>query len=196
MIKTNIGKILRVAIVAGFSYVAYIVAFTLINNILPLIKNISMAQVYSINTSLLILDGIVIIIAGYIISFFSVEKFMIVCLFILVIVESVLFWIIQTASIEEINLMRILVVIFGVSFAVALEVWIANITDNCDEEKYLINGLGQSLGLEIFGRTTVIASLYYFNFAGNFMLSSVYIILLALCAIYSIYSYPKLTKQS
>jgi len=65
--KTNIGKILRVAIVAGFSYVAYIVAFTLINNILPLIKNISMAQVYSINTSLLILDGIVIIIAGYII---------------------------------------------------------------------------------------------------------------------------------
>ena len=194
IIKNNTSRILRIAIVYGFSYTSYPVAFTLINSILPVIKNISIAQILEFNTKLLLLDGAMIVAAGYIISFLNTEKLIIACIFALAIAESVLFWIVPAADIETINLMRVLVVILGVFLMLVKKVWIADITDDCDEEKYLINGLGQSIGIETLGRTIVVLSLFYFNFAGNFMLSGIYVMLLALCAIYSIYSYPKSIK--
>jgi MFS family permease len=190
IIKSSKAKILRIGILNGFSYISYPISFTIINSILPITKSISISQALTLNTYLIILDGCVIPIAGLILKNIKVEKFMICCALCLVSFASFLLWFLPTASVHEITLMRILVVMTGVPFSIALKIWTANVTDVCGPEKYLITALGGGIGMELLGRSTIVISLFMFQHRGNFLPYIAYIIILGVSAIYCLKSYP------
>jgi MFS family permease len=194
VVKGNKSKIVRIAIICGFSYLTYPIALHLPNSLLPISKEISMSEILRLNTYLTIFDGTMIVLAGYIVKFISIERFMIACGILLALCECALFWIIPTASIDQITLMRVLVMAAGVPFSIAAKIWVANITDSCAKERYLISAIGGSVGMGILGRTLIVWSLSIYNMSGNFMLPILYVAILCACSIYSIYSYPRLVK--
>jgi MFS family permease len=191
LIRINKEKILKIGIIYGFSYLSYSISFTIITSFLPLAKTISVTDALKLNTYLIIIDGMIVPIAGYLINFVNVEKFMISCSFFLVLFSCILLWILPTANLADLFLVRILLIIIGVSLSIALKIWVANITDSYGEEKYLINALGGGLGMEILGRSITFWYLIMFTRYGNFIPCIIYVILLGIAAIYSIYSYPK-----
>lgn len=191
IIKLNKGKILRIALIYGFSYITYPLAFAITNSILPITKGISIAETFRLNTYLTIFDGLMIVVSGYILKFINLERLMIICSILLAFLASVLFWIIPAASVKEIMLMRILVIAVGIPFSIAVKVWITNATESCRKERYLISAIGGSIGMEVLGRSLIVWSLSFYNAYGNFILPIVYVIFLCPCAIYCIYSYPR-----
>jgi MFS family permease len=195
IIKTNKEKILRIGILNGFSYISYPVSFTIINAFLPLTKNVSIAEALTLNMYLVIFDGILIPISGYILKFVNISKFMVTCAIFLSFFLGLVLWILPTASVEEITFARVLLIMAGIPFSIALKIWVADVMDLCGEEKYLICALGGGLGMELLGRNITVLSLFLFNIFGNFILCIVYIFVLGLLAIYSICSYPKTAKN-
>jgi MFS family permease len=191
IIKSAKAKILRIGILNGFSYLSYPISFTIINTILPIVKDISISQALELNTYFILLDGCVIPIAGLILKNIKVEKFMIICACLLIICSWILLWLLPASTIEQITLMRSFVVITGVSFSVALKIWTANVTDAHGAEKYLINALGGGIGMELLGRSSAVIALFTFQFFNNFLLYIIYVIVLGISAIYCLISYPK-----
>jgi hypothetical protein len=147
-----------------------------------------------LNTNLLIFDGLMIVLSGYFLSFFKIEKFLLVCSFIIIIFQIILLSIIPFASLDIIMYVRVLLITFGVPFAIALKVWLANVTDSHGQEKYFITALGTGIGIEILGRTIIVGSFYIFNLYKNFTLLIIYVVCLYLVALYCLLTYPKTTQ--
>ena len=192
--KTHKEKIFKIAILCGFSYISYPVCFVIMTSMLPLIKDISVAQVMQINTYLIIFDGLVIAISGYCLQFVNLEKFMIVCATILLLLELILLGVTPVCDIEKITLIRVLLIAMGVPFALSLKIWLANVMDVFGDEKYFISSIGVGMGVEILGRIVTILSLYTFYLYENFICSMIYISVLFVGAIYAIRTYPYKSK--
>jgi hypothetical protein len=192
--SSNRQKIIRIAILCGFSYISYPVCFVIMTAILPLIKDISLAQVIKINSNLIIFDGLIIIASGYFLQFVRLKTFMIICAIILLFCEFLLLWMVPYCSIGQLTLIRMLLIAVGVPFSLSLKIWLANVMDDFGDEKYFINSIGVSLGTELFGRSITVLSLYTFHLYENFIYSMIYISIIFVGAIYSICSYPYKSK--
>jgi MFS family permease len=190
----NKVKLLKIAILCSFSYISYPICFVITNAVLPLIQDISIASVIDISTYLIIFDGLIICAAGYLLSKVDLQRFMVLCAVTLALLECCLLFVLPSASCQVITILRVLLIIVGVPFAVALKIWLANITDCCGEEKYLFTAVGLGFGVEILGRSIVVWSLYIFSLYANFSLAIAYVVLLAVCAIYSLVSYNQENK--
>jgi MFS family permease len=189
-LKNHKEKILKICILSGFSYISYPVCFVIMTSFLPFIKDISSAEMMRINSNLLIFDGLVIIASGYFLRFVNLKIFMIVCATILLFCEILLLWMATFASIEHITLIRMLLIAVGVPFVSAFRIWLANVMDVFGNEKYLISSTGVVTGVEMIGKSITILSIYTFHLYGNFICSMLYILVVFIGAIYSIYSYP------
>jgi hypothetical protein len=147
-----------------------------------------MTRVLEINTHIAMFNGLMIIISGYLTQYVNIGRFMIIASVVLIILETILFWILPFASIDEINIVRVLIIIVGIPFSTALRIWLANSTDSWGQEKYLITGIGGSLGIDILGRTLTFWSLSLFNISHHFAFSCAFVIIMGLASIYSIHS--------
>lgn len=194
--QSNKKKILKIAILCAFSYISYPVCFVIMTSILPFIKDISFAEVMKINTYLIIFDGIVIIASGYFLRLVKLQNFMILFATLLLVLELTLLWITPSASIEQITLVRMLLIAVGVPFAISLKIWLANVMDAFGDEKYFISSIGVGMGMEVLGRSITVLSFYTFHLYGNFICSMIYISLTFIGAIYVIYSYPYKSELS
>ena len=190
IIKINYSKIIRIAILSAFSYISAPICFVIINALVPLLQHVTISKMIVLNTYLLMFDGIMIIVSGYILSFVKIEKFLLYCSFLVLISQIVLLWIIPFASLQSIMIIRIMLITFGVPFAIALKIWLANITDTQGQEKYFITALGTGMGIEILGRTIIVGAFYIFGLYKNFTVLIAYVICLYLAAIYCLLSYP------
>lgn len=182
----NKGIIGRIMLLCGFSYLSYPLAFTMPNSLWPAISDIQISTALETYTLLVIFDGMVTVLAGYLLKFVKVEKFIPICAVILMFFEILLLVLITNASFAQINCLRLCVITFGVVFSLALKIWIANITDDYGNEKYLLNSVGGSIGMELLGRSFLPCSLYIFYNFSNFNLCICYVGLLGFSAIYAI----------
>ena len=195
-IKQHYNIILRIFILCGFSYLTYPMAFTIPNTLWPAVNITPISQSLKIYSYLVIFDGIVIIAAGYYLKFVKIEKFMPFCVIMLMILESSMFMLMNSASFIEINILRLLIIAFGVSFSIALKIWVVKIIDRYEHEKYLINSIGGAFGIEILGRPFLPYCLYIFHHYGNFHLCIVYTVLIGLAAIFALsYADDNTTKN-
>jgi hypothetical protein len=186
IVKEHKGLICKIAIMCGFSYITFPVAFTIANSILPAVKAVTIAKTLQINTCLTILDGAMIVIAGYMMQFMRLKHFMAACAVLLACFEMLLFWLMPTADVSQITLMRAMVILLGIPFSIALKIWVASMTEQCGKHKYLVSAIGGSMGMEILGRTLVIWSLSSFHFGGNFVLPMLYVALMCGAALWSL----------
>jgi MFS family permease len=188
IVRNNKLTILKISIISGFSYLMYPLISTIPNTMLTTLHNISIAQVFKINTYLTILNGVMLILTGYFIQYVNMKRLMIFSATMLLILQVILFWILPDGSLNQINFIRMLIVMVGIPFPVALSIWLANSTDHLGDEKYLITGIGGSFGMDILGKTLTFWSLAFFNLAQNFSLCITFVIIMGLASIYAIYS--------
>ena len=104
--------------------------------------------------------------------------------------------VIPYASQNQFVLLRMVIIILGVIFAIALDIWLAQNAKNYQQNRYFITALGVSIGNELLGRSILIISMLLFNMTGDFTCLMIYIMLLCSGTVYCIYSYPKLDDQT
>ena len=114
-----------------------------------------------INTYLLALDFIALPIFGFVASKIIREKVMIISSLGVVLFSIPLLSLLRDASLGEVLLVRVVFVIFGVSFFAPFHAWVQQLVpSNC---RYAIISLGYALGSQVIGSPTAAFALWCFK---------------------------------
>lgn len=162
-----------IIMVFSFSYITYSISFILLNNLIPLITNHSLATMMSLNSWLLVFDFIALIAIGFIIEKYDIVKVMYLSAIILAITCIPLWYFLSNAPLWYVAFTRIWFVILGVSFACPINLWCYNQIKS--DYKYSIVGLAESIGVAVFGKTNAAISLYIFHTTGTHNAIAVYL---------------------
>jgi MFS family permease len=171
--KTNV---LRIAIVNSFSHLTYVIPFITMNHIVPLITDIEMKTMMVLSSFLLVFDLITIPIIGIIISRFSARSVMLVASCVLAITIIPLWLWIDDASLFYITFVRVWIVIWGIIFLCPLNLWCSQ--QVLGDEKYIVVGIGGSLGASVIGKLTPSICLALFYYTNTHMSVALYIAVL------------------
>lgn len=178
IVTENKWKILQIIIISSFSYMTYIVPFVFLNKFVAALQPISDIAILTHNSALLVLDIILLPIFGIIAQKFTLHKWMSAMSGLLMVVIIPIFYSLQNASVIEISILKLVIIIIGVAFVAPMNAWIFDKLQG--KEKYLIMGLGYSIGTELLGRNTTVicwALWYHFN---NVFAPAMYIVILSL----------------
>lgn len=181
LIKINGGKLVRIILVNSFSYMTYAVPFIFLNTFIPELQpNITTQDMLTHNSLLLMLDVVLLLIAGFISEKFPYHKWMAIMSFLVCITAVPVFSVLQTASLTSIVLVRLWFIVLGVAFAAPLKAWFFKMLSG--DGRYLVLGIGYAVGSEILGRsTTVICWALWHNFH-NLLAPALYITILSAAA--------------
>ena len=185
VIKKNKFLVFNISCVSGFSFICYSLAFIFLNSYIPKINpNINVKQLLAINTALMLLDMILLPISGYLADKFNSTKYMTICAILMIISLFPIFYSIPYLSISQIILIRLWFVILGLMFTTPIYTWINQVAG--DKNKYILNGVGYSLGIEVFGRQTTFICLSIWHITNIYYAPVIYIMFINLLAIFSL----------
>lgn len=163
-LKEYKGAFLNIFLASGFCYTTYSLAFTLMNGYIPLITNLSKAQVMQVNTVLLLFDLFLLPCFGYLASRIGKEKVMLTGAIFLAIFAIPLFSLLNHANLATVIGVRIAIIIFGVAFSAPYYAWA--IEQVPPRHRYLILSLGGALGSQLIGTPTSAISLWLYKSLG------------------------------
>lgn len=177
IITKNRWKILQIIIISSFSYMTYIIPFVFLNKFISALQPVNDVAILTHNSALLVLDIILLPIFGIIAQRFTYHKWMSAMSALLMVIIIPIFYALPNASIIEITILKLFIVVIGVAFVAPMNAWFFEILQGND--KYLLMGLGYSIGTELLGRNTTVicwALWYHFN---NLLAPSMYIAVLS-----------------
>lgn len=119
----NRSSILRVALGTGFGHLTYSIPFVFMNTFIPLITKISLETMMLLNTTLLILDMLMIPLLGHWLVRFQATTVMVIASIALSLTIIPLFNGLPGASLEYVIFVRIWIVFWGVVFLCPLNFW-------------------------------------------------------------------------
>jgi len=180
VISTNRWKLLSVILVSSLSYVTYAVPFVFMNSFVPYILPITNAEMLEYNSLLTIFDVGLILIFGIFVDRFPHHKWMALFAGLVALTAIPLFYLLPEASLLGVNLIRAWIVILGVAYSAPLKAWFFKLIDS--DEKYLITGLGYTIGSELLGRNTTVICWSLFYYFQSPLAPAFYIASIALCA--------------
>jgi MFS family permease len=152
MIKKHRITVVRIAIISSCAYMTYSFPFVFMNNYIPMITNVKLPEAFTLNTALLVFETLMIPVAGAIAEKFERSKFMAYMSCIIMLTVIPLFKGLDGASYEYIAFVRFWLVVTGIFFVAPLYAWYYEQFKG--DEKFLITGLGYTIGAELCGRTT------------------------------------------
>lgn len=193
LILANKYQLLRIIIVSSFSYVTYTVPFVFMNVLMPLLSSISNVQMLSYTSLLSVLDVVLICLFGFLVDKFAYHRWMALMALLLASTIVPLFYYLPKASLLEVTLIRIWIVILGVAFAVPLNAWFFNLIKG--SEKYLMTGLGYALGTELLGRNTTVVCLALFYYFHSSLAPAFYIMAVSVAASLALLLPPSRQEQ-
>lgn len=153
--------IITIAIASGFSYASYTLPLVLLNSLVPLISETTHADMMQVNTFLLILDFLLLPFFGFLAHRFSREKMMMLASGLAVATGVPLFWMLSGASFWLIVMVRICLVVIGVSFSAPFYAWSQKLAPAAS--RYTTISLGYALGTQLLGAPTAAISLWLFQ---------------------------------
>lgn len=159
--KNQIGII---AVVSGFSYASYSIAFVVINGFIPMISQVSQTETIHLNTLLLIVDFLALPLFGLSTKFLRREQLMAVSALSAAILGIPLFLLLQDASLFTILFVRFCFVLIGVSFSATFYSWAQNLVPK--EHCYALIAFAYAIGSQVFGAPTSAISLWMFQKTG------------------------------
>jgi len=159
----NKGSLLRVTITSGFSYATYSVPFIIMNNLIPEFTEFSLEDMMASNTTLLIMDMILLPIMGSLLFKFEIKSLLVFTAGIMVITIIPVWYRIETSSFTYIISIKIWIILIGIIFSNIINLWYENIIYK--PEKYLIVGIGYSIGTAIIGKMApaICLGLYHYT---------------------------------
>lgn len=180
---------LSIILAAGFSYVTYSLAFTLMNGYIPLVTTLSKADVMKVNTLLLILDMILLPCFGYLANKWEKERVMMAGVVSSILGAVPLFALLDQASLPTVIGVRLAIMIFGVAFAAPYYAWaIERIPVS---HRYLIISLGGALGTQLIGAPTSAICLWLYKVSGWCAAPAFYLIASGAGAAWAIYHFAR-----
>ena len=142
--------LLRIAITSGFGYMTYSVPFIIMNNLVPEFTNLTLKDLMPSNTTLLVMDMILLPIIGYFLVKFKLKNILLLSVSILAITIIPLWCQVENTSFSYIIFIKIWIIIIGVVFSDTINLWYNELIPKA--EKYLITGVGSSIGAAIIGK--------------------------------------------
>jgi MFS family permease len=158
------STIYRIMLVSSFSYITYTVPFVFMNSFVPEVTNIKIGEMLQLNSVLLVLDTALIPIFGIFAESYDRAKFMALMSGFVAITVIPLFYFIQGADFIYVMFVRLIIIIAGLAYLAPLQAWYYSLFTG--SERYLLVGVGYSLGEEILGRNSTAICLwlwYYFK---------------------------------
>ena len=173
----NRYNILKIVIVAGFTHITYSVAFIFLNSFVPLVSsNISLANMLYMNNYLLMLDLLLVFFIGAVVLKykFNPNKVMLFASVVLTITIIPMFNLLENSTILTAMLVRCWVVFWGVVFACPLNLWYEKVVIDLPE-KYLLVGVGSSIGGAGIGKTLTAVCLWLWHKTNTALATAIYI---------------------
>lgn len=170
-------NILRVALVTGCSHITYNLVFILFPSLVPLVSNkINIATMFSLNNWLLLIDLLALLLLPIIILRYQLSYYtmMLVASCILAVSMIPVFFMLGSNSILIIMISNVWIIVFSVMFVCSLNIWSERLVTNLPE-KYLIIGLGNSIGAAFIGRTVPVVCFWLWYKTANLVVLACYI---------------------
>lgn len=155
---------LTIAIANGFSYANYTMSLGVINGFVPLVSNVSKAEVMQLNTALLIIDFFTLPLFSLMSSKETRVKLMIASTILSVIIGVPLCSMLDGASMMMIAFIRLCIVLVGVWYASTFHSWTLSIVP--EKHRYSVISISSSLGALLLGGPTAAISLWIYRETG------------------------------
>ena len=183
-IWNNKLNILRISFAVGFSYMTYIIPFVFMNSLIPLITDISLETMMKFNTEFLIFDMIMILIIGHLTRKLHYLKILSITLILISLSIFPLWLFLNNASIWYVNFVRIWIIVLGVAFLAPLNCWLNNLFKTAD--KYMLVGIGSSIGSSLIGRLTPSICLMLWHITGSSLSIAIYITTISMITLWAV----------
>lgn len=173
--------LLRIAIISSAGYLTYIVPFFWLNAFVPLVTEISFAQMMAVSTSLMVLDMVLVPLLGTLMHNLDVMRSLKICLGALIIIVIPGFWILPGASWISVMALRLCLIVLGVALIGPIYGWYQILRkkwgkgSNTSSDDYLLIGLGSSFGNGSIGRTAPAICLWLWHSTGSTLAPALYL---------------------
>jgi MFS family permease len=184
-LKQYIVPISAIAFSTGLSHITYAIPCIVMNSLIPLICDITLAEMMELNTVLLGVDMILIFVCGHILRKIHYNYIMIFSSLILMITVPILFVFLPDSDLWYITFVRIWIIFLGVIFMCPQNLYYFNImnlsldTKNNKNNQYLVAGIANALGAGIIGRTVPALSMWIWYITDNVTYIAAYIAIIA-----------------
>lgn len=183
-IWNNKLSILRISFAGGFWYMIYMIPFVFMNSFIPLITDISLETMMKFNTEFLIFDMVMIPVIGYLTTKLHYLKLLKSILVIIILTTIPLWLFLNNSSIWYVNFVRIWIITLGVSHLAPLDCWLNDLFKTSD--KYMLVGIGWSIGSSLIGRLTPSICLMLWHVTGSSLSIAVYITVISMVTFWAV----------
>jgi MHS family proline/betaine transporter-like MFS transporter len=185
--------VVPIVIVSGFSYATYSVSLVLMNGFVPLVSDLTKAQMMNVNTFLLIFDFAALPLFGWLAQRFSREKMMLAAAITATISALPLCMLLEGATLATVVAIRLCLVAIGVWLCAPFHAWSQKLVPA--PHRYAAVSFSYAIGSQLLGGPTAAISLWLFQKTGLISSISWYWLFLAGLSTVALVKATALVKQ-
>lgn len=153
--------IFAIAVIYGFSYSCFSIAFVLINAIIPYVTTLSKVDAMKTNTFFMFLDFLLLPCFAWVGSFISYRTMLLAGAACTIVMGIPLFSLLEGADFYGVTCIRFFLMIIGVSFSAMVLPWSQNLLP--ESVRFTGTGVAFSLGSQLIGIPTTAISLWVYQ---------------------------------
>ncbi|MGI4775758.1 MAG: hypothetical protein ACRYE9_02330, partial [Janthinobacterium lividum] len=178
LILKNRYKLLKIMVISSFSFLTYTIPFVFLNNFVPLISNVKTSELLAHNTILMLVNIILLPIFGNIVDRFNHAKWMALMSFLITVTIIPFFYLLPSLNLMGVTIAKLWIVVIGVAFVAPLYALLFKLAKG--DEKYLVAGLGYSVGTDLLGRNLPFICLILWQYTEALWAPSLYLAFISL----------------
>jgi MHS family proline/betaine transporter-like MFS transporter len=186
MLSEHKKPLLLISLAYGFSYTTYSLPFNLMNGYIPLVTKLTKTDVMKDNTTLLIIDMLLLPCFGYLANRWGKEKVMLAGSLGSIVCAGPLFYFLTQGTLEMVFTVRLSIVMLGAAFAAPYHAWA--IERVAPQYRFTVLSLAGALGSQLIGAPTAAICLWLYQKLGWVSSPSLYLIVVAALATYAVRS--------
>jgi MFS family permease len=179
-------KILAIIFSTGLSHITYLIPCVIMNSFIPLITEIKIEEMMTLNNILLFLDLGLMIFLGKILERYNYYKITLYLPMILGMSILFLFIPLDGSSLNYVTLVRVWIITIGVAFACPQNLFYKKLFDNY-KEQYLITGMANAIGSGVIGKLTPFLTFYLYYKYENMLIIAIYFSLICFATSFFVY---------
>lgn len=171
--KPQVSLLLKITILASFTYLTYVIPFVFMNGFVPKITEISYPEMMGMNTALLVLDMVLVPVLGRFFERYQPRRVMLLSAFFHSALIVPAFFFLEGAGLFYVTFIRICIVLVGLTYLSPYNVYLHHSLN--PHERYLLPGLGYAVGAEAIGKTAPAVCLFLWHVFGTVLAPGLYI---------------------